>query len=237
MGREIKRVPLDFDWPMSKPWHGFTQPSNRRPCPDERCTHGYTPEGKMLEALAYLLCVPAGEDLGRRRHPWVTWIPTIDGSVPPMKNWSQLIEGLNGGHRQDGFLGFGSMDAYRIAEKLREAAGLPESWSICPTCGGDCEHPEDREVAEAERFDPPTGEGWQMWETVSEGSPITPVFPTPEGLAEFLTTFSWGAGKPMQYESALRWITGAGWAPSMVSTPETGLVDGLTFMVSQEQGE
>jgi hypothetical protein len=23
MGREIKRVPLDFDWPLDKVWHGF----------------------------------------------------------------------------------------------------------------------------------------------------------------------------------------------------------------------
>ena len=26
MGRELKRVPLDFDWPLNKPWEGFVNP-------------------------------------------------------------------------------------------------------------------------------------------------------------------------------------------------------------------
>ncbi len=31
--------------------------------------------------------------------------------------------------------------------------------------------------------EPPTGEGYQLWETVSEGSPISPVFASTEALA------------------------------------------------------
>jgi hypothetical protein len=34
---------------------------------------------------------------------------------------------------------------------------------------------------------PPTGPGWQMWENTSEGSPISPVFKTPEKLATGLS--------------------------------------------------
>jgi len=34
-------------------------------------------------------------------------------------------------------------------------------------------------------YDPPTGEGWQLWETVSEGSPLTPVCATAEELARY----------------------------------------------------
>jgi hypothetical protein len=34
-------------------------------------------------------------------------------------------------------------------------------------------------------FEPPKGEGWQMWETTSEGSPQSPVFQTAEELAEW----------------------------------------------------
>jgi len=33
--------------------------------------------------------------------------------------------------------------------------------------------------------DPPTGEGFQLWETTSEGSPVSPVFETDEALAEW----------------------------------------------------
>jgi hypothetical protein len=36
------------------------------------------------------------------------------------------------------------------------------------------------------KFDPPAGKGWQMWETVSEGSPMSPVFSTAEELAHWL---------------------------------------------------
>ncbi len=35
-------------------------------------------------------------------------------------------------------------------------------------------------------IDPPEGEGWQLWETVSEGSPITPVCASADELAQWL---------------------------------------------------
>jgi len=34
-------------------------------------------------------------------------------------------------------------------------------------------------------IDPPKGDGWQLWETTSEGSPVSPVFKTAEELAEW----------------------------------------------------
>lgn len=34
-------------------------------------------------------------------------------------------------------------------------------------------------------YDPPVGEGFQLWETTSEGSPVSPVFKTLEGLCEW----------------------------------------------------
>lgn len=37
-----------------------------------------------------------------------------------------------------------------------------------------------------ESTEPPAGDGYQLWETVSEGSPISPVFATPEELADWL---------------------------------------------------
>jgi hypothetical protein len=35
-------------------------------------------------------------------------------------------------------------------------------------------------------FEPPLGDGYQLWETVSEGSPISPVFQTLELLCDWL---------------------------------------------------
>jgi hypothetical protein len=69
-----------------------------------------------------------------------------------------------------------------------------------------------------ESTDPPKGDGWQLWETVSEGSPITPVFATAEGLIDHLTTVgtSWSKGEPMRREAAEALVRD-GWCPSMVA--------------------
>lgn len=94
MGREVKRVPLNFEWPINKIWHGYLI----RTCVDEDC------------------------------------------------NGCQL---------------FGKIKGYKINKN-----GLR-----CP------EFPD---------LGPPKGKGWQMWENVTEGSAISPVFKTPEELAQWL---------------------------------------------------
>ena len=55
---------------------------------------------------------------------------------------------------------------------------------------------------------PPTGVGYQMWEFTSEGSPISPVFDTPEGLARWLSDTQASAfGRiTAQYDTWLQWI-------------------------------
>lgn len=30
MSRELKRVPLDFEWPMNKPWEGYINPHYKK---------------------------------------------------------------------------------------------------------------------------------------------------------------------------------------------------------------
>lgn len=56
-----------------------------------------------------------------------------------------------------------------------------------------------------------------MYETTSEGTPISPAFATPEELARWLadTGASAFAGNPASYEAWLR-IAKGGWAPSAV---------------------
>ena len=61
MGREIKRVPLDFDWPLNKTWEGFLNPHYKqcRWCLGE----GETDEGFQLVVLLELdLC--SSDNLG-----------------------------------------------------------------------------------------------------------------------------------------------------------------------------
>ena len=41
-------------------------------------------------------------------------------------------------------------------------------------------------LPEGEEKPPPEGEGWQVWETVSDGSPVSPVFATADDLIDYL---------------------------------------------------
>ena len=40
---------------------------------------------------------------------------------------------------------------------------------------------------EFEWIDPPSGDGYQLWSTTTEGTPMSPVFSTPEELAKWLS--------------------------------------------------
>ena len=66
---------------------------------------------------------------------------------------------------------------------------------------------------------------YQMYESTSEGTPISPIMETPEALARWLTDNSASAfaGMGATYEQWLSTIK-RGWAVSMVNTPETGPV-------------
>lgn len=97
---------------------------------------------------------------------------------------AQLTTGLAG--RKMSFFGHDGIDRWTATKKVQEAASLPEDWGVCRTCGGDAIDPAVKEAYKAwEPVNPPSGEGWQIWETVSEGSPITPVFATAEELADW----------------------------------------------------
>ena len=83
----------------------------------------------------------------------------------------------------------------------------------------------------------PKGDGWQMWETTTEGSPISPVFETPELLARWLadtgaSTFGSSTGT---YEQWLGMITRTGWAPSAVGISGVGLVSGVEAMAEEDK--
>lgn len=139
MGREVKRVAMDFDWPLGKVW---------LPCLASLCTEdvesslGISSESVSLETLCQ-----------HCRH------------AAHLAGVSILVHG-------------------------------------CPKW----------------KHEPKPGEGYQLWETVSEGSPISPVFATPEELADWLvvpgndTSITNGTAR----EQWLKMIRGTGWSPSLV---------------------
>lgn len=220
MGRELKKVPLDFEWPMNKAWSGFLNPHYEKShnCPD--CGgSGATLASQRLGDLVSLLML-SGDDAKRGKcHPYFFEAPlTYTQGKTCGKDMAELTTGLAG--RGTSFFGHDSCDKWSAQKKIIAAAGLPETWGTCAACNGNgtlWDSPEDEQAAEAwTRSEPPAGDGYQIWETVSEGSPISPVFATPEELARHMAGTQWGADKGSSYETWMKFINGPGWAPSMV---------------------
>ena len=144
MGREIKRVPLDFDWPIGKIWPGY-----------------------MIS-----LCLASDENCEQ-------------------------------------------------CKKFAKIINLPMTKSDCP---------------ELPMLEPPTGEGYQLWETTTEGSPQSPVFATPEELAQWLVdnNASTFGCQTTTYENWLKFIKGPGWAMTMVVDSGV-MMSGVDYIAEKEE--
>lgn len=232
MGREVKRVPVDFDAPLNEVWSGFLMPDELRlpTCPD--CDgHGCTSAAEWVGDIAHLLLMLDDDRIAQQRgrpiHPWLEQIPLHPGTRPSA-DIAELGTGLAGRESRPPF-GHDAIDRWHATAAIIKAAGLPEDWGHCPACKGDGQVGTAEQRAAHEDWtstEPPTGEGWQLWETVSEGSPISPVFETAEELAQWMTENRCTVNGPMSsYEAALRFVQ-SGWAPSFVGSAETGVISG-----------
>ena len=139
MGREVRRVPEGFRWPIDKTWFGFV-------------------------------------------------LPKVDCALC----------GGDGKAKADG----GTSKAYWGPQ---DKSGSESEFCSC--CEGD--------GFTWPQINVPRGDWWQVWETVSEGSPVTPAFATPQELAEWMATESSDrAWANCTVNEIAHWIEGAGWAPS-----------------------
>lgn len=228
MSRQLYRVPLDFDWPLNKVWQGFINP-HYKPCPKEavgECSGGTNGDGRWLDAIARFIALvgeeaaaaPYAEQLRMRRriypHPYLTHFtqaPRVgrgDRIAPLGADMVRLVEGLTGQKVEP--LKLIPIPGHKIGLALLKAAGLEadETWGICATCGGKGVDPAALAAYEAWKASPPpSGEGWQLWETVSEGSPISPVFKSREELVRHLV------GKGYSPKAAEAFCE-SGWAPT-----------------------
>lgn len=84
----------------------------------------------------------------------------------------------------------------------------------------------------------PASLGWCMYETCSEGTPISPVLGSPEELARWLADNGASAfgDSTATYEQWLNVCRGC-WAPSMVALPGVGLVSGVAASALIDGGE
>lgn len=188
MGRELKRVPLDFNWPIGRIWEGYIQ-KHYKPCPD--CKRGYTPAREFLEKCLQELMWSGSEALSQEHRVQLVELTTGLAGRPPYEP-----------------IGHDSIDLYVASKAIIKAAKLPENWGICTSCEGHAETPESRKLSEHwERVEPPTGEGYQLWGTTSEGEPMTPVFKSLDELCEYceknVTTFGRFTASKKQWKEML----------------------------------
>lgn len=300
MGREIRRVPLGFDFPLNETWTGFLTPDelDEDPCP-ANCEGGWSPRANYLYKLWYGNVPFKPEDTGStpftidtpavraKAESNVAHAPDYYGSGERAIRWeaARLAALYNGAWCHH--LSQEDVDALIEGGRLREFTHMVEpgkgwvkkehpqtptaaevnEWSLtgfghdginshvvikarckregvsttCETCGGHGSieaYPGQRADREAwEPTDPPEGDGWQLWQTVSEGGPISPVFATPEDLARWMASpeYTWGASKHsrISYKTALAFIQ-QGWAPTLASTPQTGVVSGVEYVGTSE---
>lgn len=269
MGREIKRVPAGFDWPLDKVWGGFINP-HFRPCSQRNitCFGGRTAAAKWMDALCRFIAeVGRGcaedhrrEELRSRGvrapHPYLTdWhlAPRFEipedvhkamGDLETQQQRSRYLFDylernpldvlpLDGellsvlakftGITPKEFGEFGSTASWDVQKTVFSIAGVDvDGWGRCPVCAGDNLDPAVRQAYEAWQETPiPTGDWWQVWETVSEGSPVTPAFKTDTALVDYLVANgdAWDQkrGKGGWPRPAATRFVKAGWAPSMVA--------------------
>jgi len=264
MGRLLKRVKMDFDWPLNEVWEGYVNPHYKGiDCP--HCEGGYSREYKALEALWYA-------------HLGGGFRPEMRGSTPFMPDDEVVVTFVTKWLARDGLheqwmieaearrrcdlwngawshhLNEGDVAALvargRLGDLVETVLGEGDVWMLAPgavmptarevnvwslggfghdsinsyvvicaelerlgqpvTCGhcngeGDVWlSAEDRRIwDEWEPVEPPVGDGFQLWENTSEGSPVSPVFGSLDELCGWCEDYETTFGS--QRASAARW--------------------------------
>lgn len=209
MGRHCKRVPLDFSWPMKTLWIGYVNPYKGVECP--YCENGYSEKAQEIIAQVYpwkqggMTFLPNPYKEGSQYNPLAKEHHMTQDEVDyymshQHKNKLETVNRIMADRFPEADkvtpeifsqLSLLLWDfTYNLDGLLIQYHSEKEGWdSSCPHCHGEGELFLNEEIKrqhdEFQWVEPPTGEGYQMWEDTSEGSPITPVFRTAEELAEY----------------------------------------------------
>ena len=98
---------------------------------------------------------------------------------------------------------------------LCDGSGKNLKGKECPQCYGTGK--------DSPKIEPPKGydwektDGYQIWQDVSEGGPVSPVFRKPEDLAKWMDENDNSVTRDTTYEGWLRFIKEGGSAPSFIS--------------------
>lgn len=189
MGREIKRVALDFDYPINGMiWKGYANPYQGLEC--SACDgSGESPELKDLSDNWH-----AFKDKSRQWKHSIT-----QDEVQALIDNGRLSELTNGGTHIPtarevnkwsslSVMGHDAINKWICVKTRANRLGITEI--ECKYCKGEgVLWPDPKYAKLAEDFEciePPAGEGYQLWSTTTEGTPMSPVFNSPEKLASWL---------------------------------------------------
>lgn len=231
MGRELKRVALDFDWPLNERWKGYLNPHYKqcKECPF--CEGGgLNPESKQISDDWYDFAetgrrwcsqitqdeVDALLDAGRLMgftHRFVKGEGNVRIEPQPIIT-AGMVNAWNGGQG----LGHDAINRWVCVETRCKRLGV---WGYCEHCDGDGEvwlTAQAKAGSEAwEETEPPEGKGWQIWETVSEGSPVSPVFASSRDMESWLIKQGYSEGAAEEF-------TRVGHAFSMAVRQDSGRI-------------
>ena len=215
MGRTVKRVPMDFDWPWHKVWKGYINPYHGVDCPycyrkEDNSSDGLSKEASKYYNLFYgYKC--KGNYITNPYRPNMRYNPNskpynmecweyefiIDNDdlrmslfgdeVPSYENVLECLLKQN-------FVDYMYIQ-WPLTEEYCRRNGFEAYCHHCHGEGTVWQTPKIKDLSENyQGIEPPTGDGYQLWETTSEGSPVSPVFATFDELCEWCadnaTTFA-----------------------------------------------
>jgi len=224
MGRELKRVALDFEWEIGKLWSGYVNPHEIHKC--KECDGlGWSREYNVLKDKWYTGNNPQWkpnpfregsrydsdswennleqedvEALLKENRLWDftrvpindeqkeivakkiadggnSWLPFDNGYKPTAKevnDWNLKA------------MGHDSLNCSIVIQARLKKQGKSHLCQKCNGTGKNWQHPKAKSLYKNwKSYDPPKGDGFQLWTTTSEGSPMTPVFRTLEELCYY----------------------------------------------------
>jgi len=210
MGRELKRVALDFKWSIGQLWKGYINPYRSVECKscgqsglnpstkklsDDWYSHLRT-DGKQgwsneltdieVEALAksgrLSGLIPNRPYFDEDDNKWMAWVDGTKTEVekPEYPSAEKVNEFFKNGFGHD------AINHWVCTKARAKHLGIY----------GHCEYCEDGQIWQSNEikklnedwssFEPPTGEGFQLWNTATEGHPMSPVFKTLKELCDYL---------------------------------------------------
>lgn len=227
MGRILKRVPLDFNWPINKTWEGYINPYKGKECP--HCERGYNPATQRIfnEWYGYHKCEwlpnPYRSTARYNKYSWNHNLTQED--VDALIKEERLMDLTHDWTPEEGWkekkpkyhptaaevnewslkgMGHDSINCHICVKARAERESV---YGVCLHCKGKRTIYESKEIEKKhnkwKETQPPKGKGFQLWEGDS-GYPLSPVFKSLEELCDWCEDNAYTFG--YEKASAAEWL-------------------------------